>query len=498
MPLQHTILFAVSEAAPLIRTGGLADVANGLPKALHAAGHDVRIIVPAYPDVASGVPQQRIVGQATVPLGTATLRQGLMPDSNVPVLTVDHGSLSARRGSPYVDESGQDWPDNASRFALFCQVVREVAMGRTGLDWRADLVHCNDWQTGLVPAYLSEEADRPATLFTIHNLRHQGVFDRDTFQELALPEAWWDVEKLEFHGNFSFMKAGLVFSDRINTVSPSYAIEIQTPEFGCGLEGLLRHRAEDMWGILNGIDTAHWDPAQSPHLSHHFDAWNLIAKQANKRDLQRELGLKPDPDALLLVLAARLDSQKGIDLVVDALRNNTAAHCQLAVMGHGTGQLVNDLKSLAAQQPERVAFREGFDQGFSHRLFAGGDAFLMPSRFEPCGLTQMFALRFGTLPIAHRVGGISDTVFDNASGHARSNGFAIRKLTSESVASAIGRAIHCYQDEPIRWARLQQNGMGWEFSWRRSARGYLACYAETLAANSHRKHRGFRPQLVHG
>ena len=492
MPLQHTILFAVSEAAPLIRTGGLADVANGLPRALHAAGHDVRIVIPAYPDVASGVPQQRIVGQASVPLGTATIRQGLMPDSNVPVLTVDHGSLSARRGSPYADERGQDWADNASRFALFSQVVTEIAMGRTGLDWRPDLVHCNDWQTGLVPAYLSREVDRPATLFTVHNLRYQGVFDRATFDLLQLPESWWDMEKLEFHGNFSFMKGGLVFADRINTVSPSYAAEIQTTEFGCGLEGLLRHRAEDMWGILNGVDTNLWDPAQSPHLAHHYDAWNLIAKQANKRDLQRELGLKPDPDALLVVLAARLDAQKGID------RENPGINCQLAVMGHGSDPLAATLQELAAQQSDRVAVRLGFDQAFSHRLFAGGDAFLMPSRFEPCGLTQMFALRFGTLPIAHRVGGISDTVFDNASGHARSNGFAIRKLNSESVANALSRAAHCFGHEPIRWARLQQNGMGWEFSWRRSARGYLACYAETLAANNHRKHQGFRPQLVHG
>ncbi|MEM9603845.1 MAG: glycogen synthase GlgA [Pseudomonadota bacterium] len=498
MPLQHTILFAVSEAAPLVRTGGLADVANGLPRALHAAGHDVRIVLPAYPDVASGVPQQRIVGQANVALGTATIRQGLMPDSNVPVLTVDHACFSARKGSPYCDENGRDWADNASRFALFAQVATAIAMGRAGLDWRPDLVHCNDWQTGLIPAYLSEEVDRPATLFTVHNLRYQGIYSRETFDTLKLPAHWWDMEKLEFHGDFSFMKGGLVFADRINTVSPSYASEIQTPEFGCGLDGLMQHRAEDMWGILNGIDTAFWDPSQSPHLAHHYDTWNLVAKRANKRDLQRELGLSPDPDSLLLVLAARLDEQKGIDLVIDALRNSPGLNCQLAVMGHGSNPLVEDLLELADAQPDRIAVRLGFDQGFSHRLFAGGDAFLMPSRFEPCGLTQMFALRFGTLPIAHRVGGISDTVFDNASGHARSNGFTIRNLTGRAVATAIERAIHCYRNEPIRWARLQQNGMGWEFSWRRSARGYLACYAETLAVNNHRKRQGFRPQLVHG
>lgn len=482
----------------MVRTGGLADVANGLPRALRAAGHDVRIALPAYPDVASNTPQQRIVGRASAALGTATIRQGLMPDSNVPVFTVDHACFSARRGSPYTDENGRDWADNASRFALFAQVTTEIAMGRVGLDWQPDLVHCNDWQTALIPAFLSEEVARPATLFTVHNLRCQGIFSRKTFDSLRLPAHWWDTEKLEFHGDLNFMKGGLVFADRINTVSPNYAAEIQTPKFGCGLDGLLAQRADELWGILNGIDTALWDPAQSPHLTHHYDTWNLVAKRANKRDLQRELALSPDPDAVLFVMVTHLDQQRDIDLAVQTLREHPDMKCQFAFMGYGDNSLAAPLLELAVERPDRIAVRLGFDQGFSHRLFAGGDALLMPSTLEPCGLTQMFALRFGTLPIAHRVGDICDTVHDNESGHARSNGFAIHALSSDAVATAIERAIHCYRNEPIRWSRLQQNGMGWEFSWRRSARGYLACYAETLAANSHRKRQGFQPKLVGG
>jgi len=479
---EHSILFAVSEVAPIVRTGGLADVANGLPNALINAGHPTRLVIPAYPEALEALKKCQKVADLDLPLGKVTLHQGTLPGTDLPVIAVNHESFASRRDAPYSDANGVDWPDNASRFALFNQAVTEIAMDRADLNYKPDLVHCNDWHTGLIPAFLAQENDRPATVFTVHNLKHQGLFNRATFDALSLPESWWDQSGIEFYGNFSFMKAGLVFADRINTVSPSYAKEIQSHRFGNGLEGVLTERAEHLWGILNGIDTISWDPSRSAHICSHFDAYQLEGKAANKTALQKEMGLKEDPNVLLIAIAARLDPQKGFDVAMQALQNNPALHCQIAVMAHGTDSLASELTAFAERNPGRVSVRIGFDEGLSHRLFAGADAFLMPSRFEPCGLTQMFAMRMGTLPIAHRVGGLKDTVFDNASGHPRSNGFAIDSLDADKLSRAIARAVECHNSEPVRWNRLQQNAMGFEFSWRRAARGYLAYYADAIAA----------------
>ena len=479
-----SILFVVSEVAPIIRTGGLADVANGLPRALKSAGHPTHLAVPAYPEILESLRKCQLVAELSLPLGDVRVHSGLMPDSDIPVLAIDHDCFSSRRGCPYNDEHGIEWADNASRFALFNQAVVEISMDRAGLDYKPELVHCNDWHTGLVPALLSLEKDRPATVFTVHNLKHQGLFSRNTFKTLGLPEQWWAPNALEFYGGFSFMKAGLVFADRINTVSPAYAQEIQSARYGNGLDGVLSERAEHLWGILNGIDTQLWDPTRSPHLSDHFDAYQLEGKASVKQKLQVEMGLEQRADTLLIAMATRLDEQKGIDVALQALQNNPQLDFQVAVMAHGSGPLVQELQAFAERHPGRVAVHHGFDESFSHRLFAAADSFLIPSRFEPCGLTQMFAMRFGTLPIAHRVGGLKDTVFDNASGHARSNGFAIDELNADLLGAAIARAVECHRTEPVRWNRLQQNAMGWEFSWRRAARGYLAYYADAIAANA--------------
>lgn len=484
MTYEHSILFVVSEVAPIIRTGGLADVANGLPRALHNAGHPTYLAVPAYAEILENLKKCQQVAELSLPLGKVQIHQGFLPDSDVPVFAVDHDCFSSRRGCPYNNEDGTEWADNASRFALFNQAVVEIAMDRAGLDYKPELVHCNDWHTGLVPALLSLEKQRPASVFTVHNLKHQGVFSRSTFKALGLPEQWWTPTAIEFYGGFSFMKAGLVFADRINTVSPTYAQEIQSARYGHGLEGVLSERAEHLWGILNGIDTQQWDPARSPNLPAHFDAYQLDGKAENKRKLQEELGLEQRSDTLLIAIAARLDEQKGIDVALQALQNNPQLDCQLAVMAHGSGPLVRELQAFADRNPGRVAVHLGFNESLSHRLFAGADSFLMPSRFEPCGLTQMFSMRYGTLPIAHRVGGLKDTVFDNASGHPRSNGFAIDELNADNLGRAIARAVECHRTEPVRWNRLQQNAMGWEFSWRRAARGYLAYYADAIAANA--------------
>lgn len=497
MTNEQSILFVVSEVAPIVRTGGLADVANGLPNALNSAGHPTTLAIPAYPEILESLRKCQSVAVLDLPLGRVEVHQGFMPNSEVAVFAIAHDCFSSRKGSPYNDENGLEWADNASRFTLFNQAVVEISMNRAGLDFKPELVHCNDWHTGLVPALLSLESERPATVFTVHNLKHQGVFSRSTFKTLNLPEQWWNPSALEFYGGFSFMKAGLVFADLINTVSPSYANEIQSARYGNGLEGVLSERAEHLWGILNGIDTQVWDPSRSPHLSAHFDAYQLGGKAENKKTLQKELGLEPRSETLLIAIAARLDEQKGIDIALRALQNNPQLDYQLAVMAHGTGPLVRELQAFADSNPGRVALHLGFNESLSHRLFAGADTFLIPSRFEPCGLTQMFAMRFGTLPIAHRVGGLKDTVFDNASGHSRSNGFAIDKLDAEHLGRAIARAEECYRTEPVRWNRLQQNAMGWEFSWRRAARGYLAYYADAIAAaNASQKKSKPRFQLV--
>lgn len=481
---EQEILFAVSEIAPIIRTGGLADVANGLPRALHSAGHSIQVIVPAYPEVLEGLHKCQPMSRLQLPLGSVTIHRGFLPNTNVPVLAVDHECFSSRHGNPYCDEQGIEWIDNHIRFALFNQAIVEVSMDRAGLDYAPNLVHCNDWHTGLTPALLSLENNRPATVFTVHNLKHQGLFSRSAFKVLGLPEQWYNPKALEFYGHFSFMKAGLVFADRINTVSPSYAQEIQSACYGNGLEGVLNERSEHLWGLLNGIDTQLWDSTRSPFLSTHFDAHQLDGKAVNKRQLQQAMGLEQRQDSLLIAIVTRVDEQKGIDVALQALENNMHLDFQLAMMVHGSGPLVRALQNFADRNPSRVVLHLGFDEGLSHRLFAAADSFLIPSRFEPCGLTQMFSMRFGTLPIAHRVGGLKDTVFDNASGHPRANGFAINTLNVENLSRAISRAVDCYRTEPVRWNRLQQNAMGWEFSWRRAARGYLAYYEDAIAANT--------------
>ena len=478
------ILFASSEAHPLIKTGGLADVSGALPRALRNAGQDIRLVLPAYRQARRNAGPLREVARLTPPGtgGPVTLLYGRLPGSRVPLYLVDAPDCFDRDGGPYSAPEGHDWPDNAARFALFARAVCGLARDRAGLDWQPDLVHCNDWQTGLVPALLSLEENRPATLFTIHNLAYQGLFPHAEFQRLDLPMEWWSLHALEFHGQMSFIKGGLVFADRINTVSPTYAREIRTPGFGCGLDGLLRARASVLSGILNGVDYATWNPGTDRLIERRYTARNLDGKRDNKRALLHAFGLPDDDGALLFGHVGRLVDQKGIDLVLALIPQLVQRPLRLVILGTGDPGLEQALREAARRHPDRIGVHIGYSEARSHLLEAGSDAFLMPSRFEPCGLNQLYSLRYGTPPVVHRTGGLADSVVDAtperlADGSA--TGFVFDAPRPESLLAAMDRALALFADGAA-WRRLMRQGMQADFSWKRSAAEYLELYHRTL------------------
>ncbi len=475
---RYRILFAASEAWPLIKTGGLADVAGALPAALKARRHDIRLLLPAYPEAREGLAQPRAGGRFQLGGYAVELLRGKLPGTRVPVWLVDCPALFARPGNPYLGPDGRPWPDNAQRFALFSRVAAHLAGAASPWRWRPEILHCHDWQAGLAPALLADDAERPASVFTIHNLAYQGRFSYATFAALGLPEALWSHEALEFHGDMAFIKGGLAFADRINTVSPGYAREILTPDFGCGLDGLLRHRKARLSGILNGIDTRVWDPAHDPHIAVPFSARRLAARSANKAALQKALGLKVDERVLLAGNVGRMVAQKGIDLLCEVLPAMMERGMQLVVLGSGEAHFEARLQQLARRYPGRVAVRIGYSEAMAHRIEAACDLFLMPSRFEPCGLNQMYSLRYGALPLVHRVGGLADTVFER--GEEDDNGFVFPRPLAADMLAALDRALALWA-RPAAWRRRQRNAMRADHSWRHSAMAYEALYARALA-----------------
>ena len=475
------VLFVTSEAYPLIKTGGLADVSGSLPIALHTLGHDVRIIMPAYGDVLANMRDLK-TARIMQTSGSINLFEGTLPGSAVPVWLIAHDGSFDRPGNPYLAPSGKSWPDNAERFALLSRVAVEVAMNRVGFGWKPDIVHCNDWQTGLIPALLGDEPRRPATVFTIHNLAYQGLFPKETFKKLAIPQRFWSYQALEFYEQLSFIKGGLVYADRINTVSPNYAVEIQGEEFGCGMEGLLSQRSDRLSGILNGIDEEAWNPAQDHRIPCPYDANTIDLKAGNKAALQHRFGLREDGALAIIALVGRLVQQKGIDLVIDALPKLTELPLQLVILGSGEQKYELSLKQWTKLYPDRIALTLGYDEALAHLIEAGADMFLMPSRFEPCGLNQMYSQRYGTVPIVRCVGGLADTVEDaNATNLAddKASGVVFREASTGALLHAVNRALTLYQDKPL-WKRIQHVGMSKDFSWRHSADQYLALYNQAL------------------
>jgi len=483
---RYDILVASSEAHPLIKTGGLADVAASLPAALRELGHDARLIIPAYPGAVRQVRELKRLFELRLPhsAGPVHVLGGLLPDRDLPVYLVEAPSYFCREGNPYTDVSGRDWGDNPERFLLFCRVIASLALGVPTIDWRPDVLHCNDWQTGLAPALLHEHDDRPAVVFTIHNLAYQGLFDRTTFERLGLPSSWWSVAGLEFHQRMSFIKGGMIFADRVNTVSPNYAEEVKTPRHGCGLDGLLRQLGGRFKGILNGIDYQVWNPAADPALPQSYDRNSIHLKSGNKVELQRLFDLPADEDALVLGYVGRLVEQKGADLIVQVLDRLLAQpRLQLVLQGSGERALERVLTEAARANPDRVSVFIGYDEARAHLLEAGSDIFLMPSRFEPCGLNQMYSLRYGTVPIVHNTGGLADTIIDATDENlaaGRATGIVFDEPTADSLWLAIERALRLAREHPEQWRGMMKAGMSQDQSWRASAEHYEAFYAEAL------------------
>jgi starch synthase len=474
------VLFVSSEIYPLLKTGGLADVSYSLPVALRELGADVRLLMPAYRDALRRAGETRLAATLRIGAETVEILEARLGNMEIPLWLLAHPCFD-RPGNPYLAPNGKPWPDSAERFALLCRAAVEIAQNRAGLNWRAEIVHGNDWQSGPTPALLSLETERPATVFTIHNLAYQGVFPAETFARLGLPDALWNHDGLEFHGQLSFLKGGIAFADRITTVSPTYAREIQTAEFGCGLEGLLSHRGARLSGILNGIDTDVWNPATDPLIAAPFDVRHLENKAASKHAAQRSLGLPEQDVAPLVVLISRLAQQKGIDLVLKAMPELMRMPLQLAFLGTGDAMYEQSLIYWTRRFPERVAAVVGFDEALSHLLEAGADMFLMPSRFEPCGLNQMYSQRYGTVPIVRQVGGLADTVSDappqGAELPVEASGFSFREATPEALTAAVRHALALFENHDA-WRVIQGIGMSKDFSWTRSARQYFEIYRQ--------------------
>ncbi len=485
------ILFVTTEAYPLIKTGGLADVAGALTAALTEAGEDVRLLLPAYGQAMERLAHKRLVADlGEVLRWRVRLIEGRMPDSGVTVLLADCPPLFDRPGNPYTRRDGQDWSDNHERFAVLSRIAAAVAVGeggygkeRDGRVWRADIVHANDWQTGLVPAYLRLWQDARgreglASVFTVHNLAFQGRFPPYVMGRIELPLDMFSVNGIELYGDISYLKAGLYYSDRITTVSPTYAHEIQTDQAGEGLQGLLLARANDLVGILNGEDNRVWNPATDPAIHHPFTSRHLSGKALDKTALQQELGLQVKADAPLFAVISRLTEQKGIDLVLEAVSDIVAQGGQLVILGAGASHFEAACLAAARNHPGQVVARIGLDEVLAHRIQAGSDVLLMPSRFEPCGLSQMYAMRYGTLPLVRHTGGLADTVVDmnNPDG---GTGFVFDTATLPAFLAAVHRVFDLYRNR-LAWQTLQRRAMGQDFSWRRSAERYRQLYRELV------------------
>lgn len=471
------ILFVTSEAHPLIKTGGLADVSGSLPKALAELGQDVRLIIPNYQAI-NRTEDVHYKCTLRVVNHDVNILETRLPETDVIVWLVDCPEFFGSPGNPYHDEYGNAWANSAERFALFCRIAVEVAMNRAYLDWKAEIVHCNDWQSGLVPALLTLEYHRPATVFTIHNMAYQGIFSSATYSSLNLPGQLWKPDGVEYYGNLSFLKSGLVYSDRITTVSPTYAKEIQTEEFGCGLEGLLSFRKDFLSGILNGIDMTQWNPEADPNIKYPFNSGSLDNKRLNKTELQNRLGLPADPKIPMLGLISRLVEQKGIDLVLECLPELLKMPVQFVLLGSGNRSFEQRLYNFAETHPDKISINIGYNEALSHLIEAGADIFLMPSRFEPCGLNQMYSQRYGTLPIVRKTGGLADTVIDSIPETLADNtatGFVFNEAAAGALMEAIKRALILYS-QPRIWKKLQINSMQKDYSWTKSAQQYLSLY----------------------
>jgi starch synthase len=477
------VLFVTAEAYPLAKTGGLADVSRALPIALTRRGLDVRLLMPGYPRAYTRIEKPRIVAKLEPMLGIsdATLVAGVFPDTDLPVFLIDSPSLFRRGGGLYQDNQGRDWPDNALRFAFLSQVGVKLAMGETNIGWVPDVIHANDWHAGLLPLMLGlEKGPKPKTVFTTHNMAFQGNFPADVLPAIGIPAGDFTTGGVEFYGQVSYLKAGLAYADRVTTVSPTYASEIVTPEFGCGMDGILKSRGKEFCGILNGIDDALWNPATDPYLPRNYRESDISGKRACKTALQAELGLPVDPDVPLIGFVSRITHQKMADVILAALPWIAEQDAQIVIVGEGDPAIETALAETKALHDGKIAVVIGYDEPLAHQLQAASDILLAPARFEPCGLTQLYALRYGTLPVVRRTGGLADTVVDSTAtsiADRSATGFVFDDADLASLQSAIGRALSLYR-EPLTWRRLQLQAMAQDYSWDASAARYAALYSD--------------------
>ena len=474
------VLFVAAEMAPLIKVGGLADVVAALPGALVDRGHEVRVLLPAYrPLMIRGAKRLASLGD-----GRGSLAELRHPDLPCPVWLLETPAFTAR-DHPYSQPDGSAWPDDALAFGELGRAAAEIASGAIPTGWKPDVVHCHDWHTGLAPVWLNLQATPVASVFTIHNLAFAGRFHSRVLAELGLPDSLNHPDLLEFHGDVAFIKGGLSCADELTTVSPHYAEEIMTPAFGNGFEGVLRHRRERLTGILNGIDTRLWDPETDPLIEHAFDAGDLTGKGWERRRLLRRWNLEETEDNAWPVLASvgRLTRQKGTDLLLDAVPELMQRPLRLVVLGSGELELEQAVFAAARHWPGRVMFHSRFDEALAHGIYAGADMLAMPSRFEPCGLSQLYAMRYGTVPVTTAVGGLADTVFDvDAVGldSGGATGFLMAQATAADLIKTVDRALDWYRDQ-CRWQGLMRSGMSRELDWRIAVEAYEKVYTNALA-----------------
>ncbi len=475
------VLSVASEIYPLVKTGGLGDVVGALPAALAREGIVVRTLIPGYPAVMQALSAAETVHTfADLHGGPAQLVAARAHGLDLYVVDAPH--LYGRAGNPYVGPDGREWPDNALRFAALAECATAIARAVVPT-YVPHVVHAHDWQAGLVPPYLHYGGrPRPATVMTVHNLAYQGQYPRELLATLKLPAHAYAIDGVEYHGGIGFLKGGLALADRITTVSPTYATEIQTPEGGMGLDGLLRKRAAALTGILNGIDDDVWNPATDAHLPARYDAKQRAGRAQNKAALQARFGLAPEPDALLFGVVSRLTWQKGLDLLLEALPAVDEAHAQLALVGSGDRPLENAFAAAARASPGRVASIIGHDEALAHLMQGGADALLVPSRYEPCGLTQLCALRYGALPVVAHVGGLADTVVDAndmALAAGAGTGVQFMPVTPDGLRFAIGRTAALWRNRAV-WRRIQSRAMATDVSWTRPANRYAKLFRELV------------------
>lgn len=482
------VMFVASEIYPLAKTGGLADVCASLPQALAFRGADIRLLMPGYTEAMERVLAPQVMADLgeVLPGASVQLVLGWMPDTGLPVWLIDCPPLFCRPGTLYQDTEGHDWPDNALRFAVLAHVAARLALGSVALGWQPDIVHAHDWHAGLLPLLLRQAGPRrPRSVFTVHNAAFQGNFPLEVAAQLGLAENLLTPDGIEFYGQLSFLKAGIRYADKVTTVSPTYAREICTPEFGFGMEGVFESRGEDLVGILNGIDENLWDPNSDLYLSRRYSREKPAGKRFCKAALQRQLGLNTDATAPLVAFIGRLTQQKMADVVLEQLPTMLQLHPRLQFTLHGRGDhaLEQGFTQLGRRYPGRLAIRVGYEEAHAHHVQAGADILLHGSRFEPCGLTQMYAMRYGTIPIVSRVGGLADSVVDAGSASRRADGatgFVFDELTGEAMISTLKRCLEVYESQPRAWSALRRLAMTNEFGWARSAREYARLYAELV------------------